>query len=1348
MATLALTAVGSAAGSALLPSGLSFLGTPSPAPPSASSSAPRRLADRPGAVRRHRSRHAPSMARASPICASPHRPKARRSRASTAARASAARSSGRPPSKRRPSTRAASAAARARAPARPHPAPTIAYFANFADRAVRRRDHRARPRLGRRPRDRHLRHHHRLYPGTDTQDPDPLIEAKQGGDAPAYRGLAYIVFEHLPLADIRQSHPAAVVRSRARRRHAGARPQRRRADPRLRRIRLRTRRRSTAKSAASPASSENVHTKLGGTDWSVSLDQLQSAPAQRDSVSLVVSWFGDDLRAGTLPAAPAASRAPTRSPRPLEWSVAGLDARHRRHRLAASTAAPPTAARRPTRPSSTPSAICKARGLSVVFSPFILMDVPAGNTLPDPYSAAATQAAYPWRGRITVSPAAGRPGTPDKTAAAATQLASFIGTAQPSHFSLAGDTVVYSGPRRVDLPPLHPALRASSPKPPAASTPSCSARSCAASPPCAAAPTPIRSSPRSCSSPPTCAPSSARRPRSSTPPTGPSTSATSPPTAAATSSSISIRCGPRRTSTPSASTSIGRSPTGATATPISMRSRGVPGIHDLAYLKANLAAGEGFDWYYASDADRAAQVRTPITDGAGKPWVFRYKDIKSWWSNPHFNRPGGIESTTPTAWVPQSKPFWFMEIGCPAIDKGANQPNVFIDPKSSEIASPAFLVRRPRRPHAAPPAAGLRRGLRSRAPRHVAGANPVSSVYGGRMVDAVAHPRLLLGCAALSRISQSTSRSGATPPTGRSAIGSTAASTSAPVPALVATLLADYGFTDFDATRLPAPPPASSSTASCSAREALQPLELAFFFDSLESDGRIVFRPRGAAPTALTLTPDDLVETRADSRFCASRARRKPTCLPPPRSPTSRRPATIRKPSPKRATPSRRLGSRRPGRTRPRARSERRRRDRRELAVRSLGRARARRRSPCRQAASRSSPATRHARHQRRDAHSCASPRSAITARATSKPAASTQSIYAARSARPRDVAGAKTASRRRTARHLSRLPACRNRSAARRPSSPPRRSPGPARSPSIRSPETSGYTLSTLLPRAATTGLTTVAPSPPARTAASIRAIDAHLSHSIAARSPPSRRSRSSPAPTPPPSKSRPTSGKSCSSRPRHWSRRAPIGCSDLLRGQRGTEHVLTDRSVAAGARFVLLDDAVQPLDHARPTMSACTLNWRAGPARRDIGDSQPTRRRPTPSPAKASRPRSRPHPRHTQHRRRSHVDLGSPHAHRRRQLGQPRRPPRRDDAKATPSTSLHGATVKRTLTTTSPTAIYPPPTRSPTSAARKHHLHPPRPTQPHLRPRHRARARRLNFCTLSRSFTGRGDLPAASHL
>ncbi|MFU8899898.1 MAG: baseplate megatron protein TIM-barrel domain-containing protein, partial [Roseinatronobacter sp.] len=91
-------------------------------------------------------------------------------------------------------------------------------------------------------------------------------------------------------------------------------------------------------------------------------------------------------------------------------------------------------------------------------------------------------------------------------------------------------------------------------------------------------------------------------------------------------------------------------------------------------------------------------------------------------------RAGGVESGTPTAWVPQSKPIWFTELGCPAIDRGTNQPNVFFDPKSSESQVPYFS-----------------RGWRDDAIQRAyleamylwwgaAKNNPVSSAYGAPMV--------------------------------------------------------------------------------------------------------------------------------------------------------------------------------------------------------------------------------------------------------------------------------------------------------------------------------------------------------------------------------------------------------------------------------------------------------------------------------------------------------------------------------------------------------------------------------------------------------------------------------------
>ena len=68
---------------------------------------------------------------------------------------------------------------------------------------------------------------------------------------------------------------------------------------------------------------ENVHTLQGGTDWSVSLDQLQATLPNVGSVSLIAGWFGTDLRAGECQIRPGVD-ADDKVTAPLTWSVAGL----------------------------------------------------------------------------------------------------------------------------------------------------------------------------------------------------------------------------------------------------------------------------------------------------------------------------------------------------------------------------------------------------------------------------------------------------------------------------------------------------------------------------------------------------------------------------------------------------------------------------------------------------------------------------------------------------------------------------------------------------------------------------------------------------------------------------------------------------------------------------------------------------------------------------------------------------------------------------------------------------------------------------------------------------------------
>jgi hypothetical protein len=79
----------------------------------------------------------------------------------------------------------------------------------------------------------------------------------------------------------------------------------------------------------------------------------------------------------------------------------------------------------------------KARGIGVTLYPMAMMDVPAGNSLPNPYGGTG-QGAYVWRGRITCHPAPGQPGSPDQTSTAAAQVATFVAAYRPMILHYAG----------------------------------------------------------------------------------------------------------------------------------------------------------------------------------------------------------------------------------------------------------------------------------------------------------------------------------------------------------------------------------------------------------------------------------------------------------------------------------------------------------------------------------------------------------------------------------------------------------------------------------------------------------------------------------------------------------------------------------------------------------------------------------------------------------------------------------------------------------------------------------------------------------------------------------------------
>lgn len=93
-------------------------------------------------------------------------------------------------------------------------------------------------------------------------------------------------------------------------------------------------------------------------------------------------------------------------------------------------------------------------------------------------------------------------------------------------------------------------------------------------------------------------------------------------------------------------------------------------------IEGGWTSGEGYDWYYADEAR---------TDQQPLAAAYAWKNIDWWWRHTHTN-----PDTLTSAWVPESKPIWFTEIGYASVDGCTNEPNVFIDPSSSETGYPRF----------------------------------------------------------------------------------------------------------------------------------------------------------------------------------------------------------------------------------------------------------------------------------------------------------------------------------------------------------------------------------------------------------------------------------------------------------------------------------------------------------------------------------------------------------------------------------------------------------------------------------------------------------------------------------
>lgn len=521
---------------------------------------------------------------------------------------------------------------------------------------------------------------YRIYKGTETQTPDSFIETKEGsGNVPAYRGLAYIVFEEMLLEDFGNRIPqldfeitrplSTTVTDTVAQLVQGVvvvpGTTEFGLDPELvERVTYG----DTSETEIVEREVENASSSDGNTDWKNAMDQLENALSQVGTVNLMVSWFGNDLRAGNCTVTPQVET-DDRDTDPISWTVAGLT-------RDTATVVTTYDGRPASGGSPNDLSVYRAiqdltdRGFTVYVYPHISMDIEEGNTLPNPYSDSAAgsgQLQYPDRGRITVSPAKDFVGSVWGTATASTQISTFLGTASAANFSGSAGVVTYSGTaewsyRRFILHVAELCRQAggvdgfyigsgmvglTSVEDNSGGYPFVSGLV--------------------------------------------SLAAEVNTLLGSTNLSYAANWDEYHSTTEGSKQTFNLDPLWSDSNidfvginyyvPLSDwrdedshedygsgddsygNPRGVS-IYDIDYLKGQIEGGEYFDYEYSSANDRVSQTRTALTDTVyGQDWVKRYKDLKSWWGSTHYNRSStGLQDSqlsdghTPSTWTSVGSP--------------------------------------------------------------------------------------------------------------------------------------------------------------------------------------------------------------------------------------------------------------------------------------------------------------------------------------------------------------------------------------------------------------------------------------------------------------------------------------------------------------------------------------------------------------------------------------------------------------------------------------------------------------------------------------------------------------------
>jgi hypothetical protein len=241
---------------------------------------------------------------------------------------------------------------------------------------------------------------YRIYKGSQTQMPDPLIESYQGvGATPAYRGLAYIVIEDFPLANFGNRIPnfSFEVTRKTPQNDVSAAP----VEAMVKSIMLipgsgefvydtqaeyKINRTTTSGGVAQSGYqiALNQHTPEGKANVLVALDQMQETFPNLEWVGVVVNWFGTSMDIAACDIWPCVEYQANTQTTPDDWQVAGFN--RASARLIGADAGK-------ARYGGTPDdgsiirllTELRARGLKIFFYPQMLMDV----------------AGKPWRGNLT-----------------------------------------------------------------------------------------------------------------------------------------------------------------------------------------------------------------------------------------------------------------------------------------------------------------------------------------------------------------------------------------------------------------------------------------------------------------------------------------------------------------------------------------------------------------------------------------------------------------------------------------------------------------------------------------------------------------------------------------------------------------------------------------------------------------------------------------------------------------------------------------------------------------------------------------------------------------------------------